>query len=80
VASSSALKELPVLAKIGNIQQILENRMHTVSQTQPELVFKNPTVLAAQFPKIVWEFIPWTFWELPKSPNLPVWKVPANDL
>jgi hypothetical protein len=32
---------ITVLAKIGHINQILEIQMHPVSQTQPELVFKN---------------------------------------
>jgi hypothetical protein len=34
---------ISVLAKIGNINQILEIQMHHVSQTQRELVFKNTT-------------------------------------
>ena len=42
---------LPVLAKIGHINQILEIQMHPVSQTQPELVFKNTTPLPGGFAK-----------------------------
>ena len=42
---------LPVLAKIGHINQILEIQMYPVSQTQRELVFKNTTPLPGGFAK-----------------------------
>ncbi len=55
-----------VLAKIGHINQILEIQMYPVSQTQRELVFKNTTPRQGGLPnENFWEFIPWTFWELP---------------
>jgi len=46
--------------------QILEIRMHHVSQTQAELVFKNTTPLPGGLAKKeLLEFIlPWTFWKL----------------
>jgi hypothetical protein len=37
-----------VLAKLRHFNQILDTRMHPVSQTQPELVFKNPPPLAGE--------------------------------
>ena len=47
-----------VLAKLRRINQILETRMHPVSQTQPELVFKNTTPLpgGVWLKENVWEF------------------------
>ena len=52
--------------RLGILIRILEIQMLPVSQTQPELVFKNTTPLPGGLPnENFWEFIPWTFWELP---------------